>query len=159
VFDGKETSFRYETFAQTEVMSFGRVGARSLLAGTGIKNQIPEAQVLSAACRLSLHPGGDDHALNEALARYEPDLDPLWSALARHLARRTTPEDRALLNDLAQHPEQREPPLAWGLQFIVRGDVLFDDGSVATLDELCDEAGVPRLPHLEDLPDELEVDW
>jgi hypothetical protein len=37
--------------------------------------------------------------------------------------------------------------------------VLFDDGSVVTLDELCDEAGVPRLPYLEDLPDELEVNW
>lgn len=36
---------------------------------------------------------------------------------------------------------------------------LFDDGSVVTLDELCDEAGVPRLPYLEDLPEELEVDW
>lgn len=74
-------------------------------------------------------------------------------------SRRVRSEDHALLTDLAQHPEKRESPLSWGLQFIVRGDVLFDDGSVATLDELCDEAGVPRLPYLEDLPDELEVDW
>jgi hypothetical protein len=83
----------------------------------------------------------------------------LWRALARHLVRRATPTDCTLLTDLAQHPEKRDSPLAWGLQFIVRGDVLFDDGSIATLDELCDEAGVPRLPYLEDLPDELEVDW
>jgi hypothetical protein len=74
------------------------------------------------------------------------------------MARLFTP-DRALLLDLAQHPEKREPPLSWGLQFIVRGDVMLDDGSVVTLDELADEAGLPHLPYLEDLPDELEVDW
>jgi hypothetical protein len=33
------------------------------------------------------------------------------------------------------------------------------DGSVVTLDELADEAGLPYLPYLEDMPDELEVDW
>jgi 3',5'-cyclic AMP phosphodiesterase CpdA len=153
-----QSSFRYEDFWRSEALSFGRVGARSFLAYARTEGQIPEVRALSAACRLSLHPG-DDHALNEALAQYESHLDPLWPALARHLARRATPEDRALLTDLAQHPEKREPPLSWGLQFIVRGDVLFDDGSVVTLDELCDEAGVPRLPYLEDLPDELEVDW
>jgi hypothetical protein len=75
------------------------------------------------------------------------------------MARQSTPEDRALLIDLAQHPEKREPPLSWGLQFIVRGDVMLDDGSVVTLDELADEVGLPHLPYLEDLPDELEVDW
>jgi hypothetical protein len=150
--------FRSEDFWRSEALSFGRVGARSFLAYARTEGQIPEIKVLSAACQLSLHPE-DDHALNEALAEYGPNLDPLWPALARHLARRATPEDRALLTNLAQHPEKREPPLSWGLRFIVRGDVLFDDGSVVTLDELCDEAGVPRLPYLEDLPDELEVDW
>src|SRR5215203_75002 len=159
VFGGKENSFRYESFAQVEATSFGRIGARTTLAHFLTRPRAPETQILSAACRLSLHPGDHGSALNETLARYEPSLDPLWPALARHLARRATPEDRALLTDLAQHPEKREPPLSWGLQFIVRGDVLFDDGSVATLDELCDEAGVPRLLYLEDLPDELEVDW
>jgi len=75
------------------------------------------------------------------------------------MARLSTPEDRALLTDLAQHPEKREPPLSWGLQFIVRGDVMLDNGSVVTLDELADEVDLPHLPYLEDLPDELEVDW
>ncbi len=63
-----------------------------------------------------------------------------------------------MLIDLAQHPEKREPPLSWGLQFIVRGDLIFDGGKILTLDELADEVGVPRLPYLEDLPDELELD-
>jgi 3',5'-cyclic AMP phosphodiesterase CpdA len=158
-FDDKKGPFKYGDFLTSELLSFGRVGVRSMLGHVGKVGQISVVRVLAPACRLSLHPGEDDHALNEALASYEAHVDPLWLALARHLARRATPEDHALLQDLAQHPEKREPPLSWGLQFIVRGDVLFDDGSVVTLDELCDEAGVPRLPYLEDLPDELEVDW
>jgi hypothetical protein len=36
---------------------------------------------------------------------------------------------------------------------------MLGDGSVVTLGELADEAGLPHLPYLEDLPDELEVDW
>ncbi len=36
---------------------------------------------------------------------------------------------------------------------------MLEDGSVVTLDELADEAGLPRLPYLEDMPDELDVDW
>ena len=34
-----------------------------------------------------------------------------------------------------------------------------DDGNVLQLDDLCDELGLPRLPYLEDMPDELDVDW
>ena len=30
---------------------------------------------------------------------------------------------------------------------------------VVTLDELCDELGLPHLPYLEEMPEELEVDW
>ncbi len=151
--------FKCEDFAAVELMSFGRAGARSLLEQPRFPGEGPESRILSTACWLSLRPGVNDYKLYQALALDGHNVDPLWPALARHLARRATPKDRALLTDLAQHPEKREPPLSWGLQFIVRGDVLFDDGSVVTLDELCDEAGVPRLPYLEDLPDELEVDW
>ncbi|HEV7785860.1 MAG TPA: hypothetical protein VGQ28_11025, partial [Thermoanaerobaculia bacterium] len=148
-----------EDFARIESFSLGRVGARAVLANQQHQDLIPEEQLLSAACRVSLPLSLDGKDLDKALAQYESKLDPIWAALARHLARRATVADRTFLADLAQHPEKRDPPLAWGLQFIVRGDVLFDDGSIATLDELCDEAGVPRLPYLEDLPDEFEVDW
>jgi hypothetical protein len=41
----------------------------------------------------------------------------------------------------------------------VRGDVMLDDGEVVTLDELADELGLPHLPYLKDMPNELEVDW
>jgi len=61
--------------------------------------------------------------------------------------------------DLAHHPEQRPEPLSWGLQHVVRGDVVLPDGTELTLDDLCDEIGEPHLPYLEEMPDELEVDW
>jgi TIR domain/NACHT domain len=146
-----------EDFAGIDGMSFGRLAARSFLPISSVKG--PEAALLSPACKLSLHPDSDPTPFQEALVRYAPDLDPLWPALARHVARLATPEDRALLEDLAQNPERREPPLRWGLQFIVRGDVMLEDGTIITLDELADEAGVPRLPFLDEMPDELEVDW
>ncbi len=79
------------------------------------------------------------------------------SRISQKIHRGTTPhlcEDRALLVDLARHPEKREPPLSWGLRFIVRGDVMDNDGEVLTLDELCGELGLPRLPYLEEMPDE-----
>ena len=52
---------------------------------------------------------------------------------------------------------QCDPPLSWGLQFIVRGDLALEGGAVLTLDELSDELGLPRLPYLEELPDELDL--
>ncbi len=85
--------------------------------------------------------------------------DALWPALARHIARRSTEDDRALLGDLARHPERREPPLGWGLQYIVRGDVMLNDGTVLTLDDLAKETGVEAPPFLEPMPERLEIDW
>jgi hypothetical protein len=93
------------------------------------------------------------------LAEWPADAEPLWPALARHIAGWGTDEDRALLEHLAQHPEEREPPLSWGLRYIVRGDVMLDDGTVVTLDGLCDELGLPRLPYIEDMPTLLEIEW
>lgn len=45
------------------------------------------------------------------------------------------------------------------MKYIVRGDVLWDDGSVVTLDELADGCRLPRLAFLEEMPEELQVDW
>lgn len=63
----------------------------------------------------------------------------------------------AFLEELARHPEQRESPLSWGLQHYVRGDLVWSDDSVVTLDELCDHAGLAPLPFLEAMPDELDT--
>jgi hypothetical protein len=148
-----------QDFASVDLLSLGRGGARVSLASARRDKESSEVSLLSKACQLSLYPKQDGKDFERALTRLTPKLDPLWPALARHLARRSTPEDRALLTDLARHPEKSEPPLSWGLQFIVRGDVMLEDGSVVTLDELADEAGLPHLPYLEEMPDELEVDW
>jgi hypothetical protein len=148
-----------QNFSSVDLLSFGRAGARVSLASARSDKKSAEISLLSKACQLSLHPEQNSKDFDRELAGLTPKLDPLWPTLARHLARRSTPEDRALLADLARHPEKREPPLSWGLQFIVRGDVMLADGSVVTLDDLADEAGVPHLPYLEDMPDELEVDW
>jgi hypothetical protein len=110
-----------------------------------------------AACRASLDAALDAPALVAALEALPANVDPLWPALARHLARCATVADRELLDDLARHPEKREPPLQWGLRYFVRGDVVFFDGTEHTLDELCASAGLPLLPYLEDLPPELDL--
>jgi hypothetical protein len=113
---------------------------------------------LAKGCRLSFRPESRSHDLVQGVDRPDEEEDPLWYALARQLARRSTDEDRALLIDLAQHPEKRDPPLRWGLQYIVRGDLLLADGSVLTLDELADEVGLPHLPYLDEMEPEIELD-
>jgi hypothetical protein len=146
-------------FTLGELSAFGRYGFRAVMAWTDLPTGSPLRILLSKACHLSLDPGGDPAPFEASLAQQEPPLDPLWPALARHLARRSTEADRSLLADLAAHPERRDGPLSWGLRYIVRGDVLLDDGSVVTLDELADEVGLERLPYLEEMPEELDVDW
>ena len=79
--------------------------------------------------------------------------------MARHLARQSDDRDRRLLETRVAAAHEDDTPLGWGLRYIVRGDILLDGGRVITLDELCDLHGLPRLPLLEEMPDELEVDW
>jgi hypothetical protein len=71
----------------------------------------------------------------------------------------STSEDRALLEDLATRPEQRGGPVSWALRYYVRGDIVMRDGAVITMDEICDELGVPPLPLLEDMAPEIEIDF
>jgi len=138
-----------QAFAHADLLSLGRAVARSVVAYADLPSTSPPIAVLKPACHLSLHPGADPALFEKALRRYGPLCDSVWPALARHLAMRSTNEDRALLADLAAHPELRQPPMSWGLQYIVRGDVLLDDGTEVTLDGLCDEWGLDHLPYLE----------
>jgi hypothetical protein len=39
----------------------------------------------------------------------------------------------------------------------VRGDLVLEDDTVVTLDELCAQAGLAPPPLLEDMPDELDI--
>ncbi len=151
---GLESEIRLaDDYSFIELLSLGRVAGRSFLAvqQPGIESS-QEWRLLTVACQASLVSAGESSMLKKALASYQGD--PLWPALARHLVRRTTPEDRALLEDIARNPDQRDPPLSWGLKYIVRGDIMLDGGTVVTLDELSDDLGMERLPYLDDMPDE-----
>lgn len=145
------------TFAVLEAGSVvGRAAPRAALAYGKIPDN-PLLTLFCTACRASFTPG-DARLLADASRACETfEGDPLWPALARHVARISTREDRALLEGLARHPEKRQPPLSWGLQYYVRGDLVFDDDSVVTLDELCARAGLAPLPLLEPMPDELDI--
>jgi hypothetical protein len=87
--------------------------------------------LLRAACRARL---GLENALDELLTM--PQADPLWRSLALTLSGRQSSADVALLTELAKNPEQRQEPLSWGLQWIVRGDLLLLDGQVLPLEAL-----------------------
>jgi len=131
----------------------GHAAPRSALARGHIPKGVPLLAMLQTACRAGFAP--DDKRLSSAVARAcdRFDGDVLWPALARHIARLATADDRALLADLARHPEKRTPPLSWGLQYYVRGDLVLDGDTVITLDELCAQAQLTPPPLL-DHPDE-----
>ena len=143
-------------FAKCELMAVGRTGARFALAVLEPHREEGIAKLLCLAARLSGQPDSDGTPFEHVLAEIGPTLHPIWPALAKHITRRSTPADRALLLDYAEHPEKAGEPLCWGLQFIVRGDVMREDGSIVTLDEISAAAGLKPLPLLEDMPPELE---
>jgi len=114
-----------------------------------------EADLIALACEAYLGEGDSKPpALPEAIAEFESDPrhDKLWPALARHVARTSTAQDRDLLEKLARNPDLRAAPLSWGLRFIVRGDVWLNDGTFVTLDELSARVGLEPLPLLEESP-------
>ncbi|MDY7230604.1 metallophosphoesterase [Hyalangium rubrum] len=145
-----------EDFVLAELQSSqGRSGTRAVLAYTDDANE-PKLALFQEACRASLNPRRSATGLSETLTRWEAARGaPLWPALARHLARLSTPQDRALLELLARHPEGQGRTVFWGLKYYVRGDLVLADGGELTLNALCDELGLPHLPYLEDMPDEL----
>lgn len=159
--ESDETSRRrWIDFVVVEARSIaGRCSVRAKLASDylgPLEKSPPELRLFRLACRASLHPSAEATQLEAELASYRGD--PLWPALARHISRRSTAEDRALLEELAAKPELREGVLSWGLRYYVRGDLVLNDGTVLTLDQLCDELRLPHLPLLEDMPDELPED-
>ncbi|MBI2421567.1 MAG: metallophosphoesterase [Candidatus Hydrogenedentes bacterium] len=152
-------SFMPSDLMADELFCHGRIGLPSLLTLVKVLPDDLRVKTLAMACRLIYASSKDDIGLKSVLRSYPAHYDPLWPALARHIAGIGTPEDRALLEDLARHPEKREGPLQWGLRYIVRGDVVLDDGTVVTLDELSAAHGLEPLPYLEEMPERFEVDW
>ncbi|MCW3097049.1 MAG: putative signal transduction protein with Nacht domain [Chthonomonadaceae bacterium] len=144
----------------------GAIFLRSLLALIPLSrardytsDRLPMA-VLIPACLASVTRGrlGTEALAQNLSTATERGVDPLWIALARHIARLSTPEDRALLEELAAYPEKRRGELSWALQYLIRGDVLLPDGTEVTLDELCRETDIPLYPLLEEMPPELEYE-
>jgi hypothetical protein len=129
--------------------TLGFAGVRTMFAQAS--DEDPMIRLLGKACRLSFDNAAPDEAFETLAAEFEGD--ELWPALARHLARASTPEDRSLLETLAAEPERREGVLGLGLKYWVRGDVMLPDGSERTLEQL----GQP-LPLLEDVPREVDID-
>jgi 3',5'-cyclic AMP phosphodiesterase CpdA len=149
----------WEDFATLRAASvFSRASVRAAVAhAQPPDNLVAEWRMLKLACCVSLGQEPASRRLSKAISRYNGDR--LWPALARHIARISTSKDRALLETAAARPERREPPVSWALQYYVRGDVMMSDGTVLTMDEICDELGVPRLPLLEDMPSEIEISF
>jgi 3',5'-cyclic AMP phosphodiesterase CpdA len=154
-FPGGPESPGLRDWATLEALSAGRSGARFSLAILDPEKEVGITRLFCLAARLSCHPGSDRRPFLKALAEIGPNFTPLWPALAKHLCRLSTAEDRALLLDFAESPENAGEPLCWGLQFIVRGDVMREDGSIVTLDQIAAAAGRKPLPLLEDMPPEL----
>lgn len=146
---GINTSKWETAFAITELSSINVAFPRSTMAR--IHSSEGPLRALAIACQESLSPGRFKKGFKIAMTELNSSLDPLWGSLARHLARQSHQEDQKLLQSLAAHPEFRKPPLSWGLKYIVRGDVMLDTGEVVTLDELTDQANLPRLSYLEDI--------
>lgn len=126
-----------------------RFGARALTAA--LTEYEPPIGLMAQACRLALCPTADSTKFSKSLSDYPAAGDPLWPMLARHLAGRSTSQDRTQLEGLVRHPEQRSGPLSWGLRYLARGDVVLHDTRIVTLDELATEAGCPPLPFLQDV--------
>jgi 3',5'-cyclic AMP phosphodiesterase CpdA len=141
--------------------TYGRATARAAFA-YGARTKSPGRPLLTlfgASCRSSFAPFDTGHITELTRVCNAFDGDPLWPALARHVARISTHQDHKLLEHLARDSEERLPPLSWGLQYYVRGDLVFDDDLVLSLDELCTRANLPPLPLLEPMPDEIEIRW
>jgi nucleoside phosphorylase len=141
-------------FVLLDVVSFaGRACSRSAVAYCELPVEVPEVlRLLRLGCRASLSPGDESLRSQVAEASQSFEGDRLWCALTRHLAGVASNDDRSFLIDAASRPERRQAPLAWGLQFYVRGDLMLDDGSIVTLDQLSARAGHESIPLLEEVP-------
>ena len=153
------------SFIVSELASAGRVGPRCLLAHAEFEPQEPPLlHLFHAASNLSYRPDDQDQLKNlqhwTAVCQ-NSHVNELFLALARHIAHQSSTEDKNLLISAAQHPEQyqeKDEKLYWGLKYIVRGDLLLNDGSEITLDALGETLNFPPLPYLEDQPQPIDLE-
>jgi 3',5'-cyclic AMP phosphodiesterase CpdA len=152
-------------YVWTELTAFGRIGLRSFLAHMKKRPEVDTSldkrllELFIQACRLSLHHDSNLNRFNKALEDLPEKAYKFWRVFARHIARRSTNEDVEFLQNIAKYPEGHEAPLSWQIQYIVRGDILLNNGDNLTLDTLSEEVGLAPLPYLEPVPKNLDVDW
>ncbi len=139
-------------FARSEFLSLNRYLTRSF--AKRIPQQTDLEQLFALACRISFENEPDARLIDgfdELLHEKGSRVDSMWISLARFLAGQCSNDDRSLLCDLAANPGKKESPLSWGLQYVVRGDLLLSDGTEVTLDQLCAQVGAPPLPYLDEI--------
>ena len=155
-----ETLPSMQEFAVIEIHSFGRIALPSILANLEKAPYDTAAQLLHEACIQHYKHASLPSSIEKSIDTYrEKETDRLWPYLAKHIAGIASEDEQNYLIDLVKNPRHEDPQIADGLKYIVRGDVVFDDGSEATLDELCAEIGEPSLPYLEPMLPLLEIDW
>lgn len=150
----------FDTFLLADAFSsnpymFGLIGPRSVLAMLLDITEYLSPGLLKAfceACSCSLGRGSID-AVKKTLNSISNEHQA-YHALARHIAGGSSLEDRKLLESAVQHPEnvaKDDKELLWGLQYYVRGDIMFLDGSTVRLDDILESAGIEPPPILVDM--------
>lgn len=143
-------------FARMDLSSLGRAATRAILAVEWGASKVPVVALVSQACQASLDEQPDRPELHRLLDTF--DGDPLWPALARHLAR--VSDEREYLTQCALNWESYPAPLSWGLRYCAKGDILLPDLTTHwDMDDLAREAGVDPLPIVDPMEPELQVDW
>jgi NACHT domain len=142
-----------ERFHHCALALAGPLGILGLIGHCESDKTVKPLSMIVEACRIAMNPAKDPRAFKRELARFGDEGDVLWPALSRHLAFRGRKDDEDSLRSLAEDPSQRNGVLGWALKYLVRGDVVLNDGSEISLDELSKSSGVPPLPFIEQYPE------
>jgi hypothetical protein len=118
--------------------------------GEGSPLATEEAELVAKAYAIDAKDPSTVTKFQDALREIEgrPEYH-FWTSFARLLAKQPIDGDLESLTSAAKEPEKVPAPLMWGLKYIVRGDVLLDDGQVLTLDSLYDRANLDPPPYVE----------
>lgn len=135
-------------FAKADLLSYGWHCPRARIAQQSGRDSRPEIQLMAEACRISSGEPGRWDDFEKCLDNCRTVVDPLWPALARLLAGRSEEGDHDYLREVARKAEEAKPPLRWGLQYLVRGDVVLSTGVVRKLEDFMDSGSVAIEPEL-----------
>jgi hypothetical protein len=131
----------------------GPLGLLGLVGYCESDKTIQPLRMIVEACRIAINPAKNPRAFKRELAAFGDEGDKLWPALSRHLAFRGREDDQDLLRSVAERPSQRNGVLGWALKYMIRGDIVLNDGTEISLDELSQSLGVSALPLIEQYPE------